>query len=45
MNAQGSDKDWYLTGWAKYTDTGTSSLIITKVGRDFKDVLHFNLVK
>ena len=21
VNAQGSDKDWYLTSWNKYTDT------------------------
>ena len=45
MNAQGSDKDWYLTSWNMYTDTAMSSLIIIKVRRDFIGGLHSNLVK
>ena len=26
VNAQGSDKDWYLTSWNKYTNTQTHGI-------------------
>ena len=46
VNAQDSDKDWYLTSWNKYTDTRVmQSLIIIKVCRDFKEGLHSYLLK
>ena len=46
VNAQDSDKDWYLTSWNKYTDTRVMpSLIIIKVCRDFKEGLHSYMLK
>ena len=46
VNAQDSDKDWYLTSWNKYTDTRVMpSLIIIKVYRDSKEGLHSYLLK
>ena len=46
VNAQDSDKDWYLTSWNKYTDTRVMpSLIIIKVCRDSKEGLHSYLLK
>ena len=45
VNAQGSDKDWYLTSWNKYTNIYTPTyLIIIKVWRNFKESLHPNLI-
>ena len=43
MNAQGSDKDRYI--FDRYIYFYMSSLIITKVRRDFKEGLYSNLVK
>ena len=39
VNAQDSDKDWYLTSWNKYTDTRVMpSLIIIKVAEILRKV-------
>ena len=44
VNAQDCEKTWYLTSKTTFTNTESSSPII-KVCRNFKEGLHFDLVK
>ena len=47
VNAQGSDKDWYLTSWTNgqvHQHLVMSSLIIVEVCEGFKVLLHSSFV-